>query len=163
MRGDAGHRKGRATRSESSEKTQSLSPLGRVGGCQQALEMSHIAPGSTCALLPTRRGPGAIPMGHYHQDLVSMIGCAPGHTTIVSAALTSCLPIGAETFARFCICGFWSGQRTRSSATYRRSLSQRLGTNSIAYSRIILANREKAIRETRRLSRLPIPRGRGVT
>ncbi len=32
MRGDAGHRKGRATRSESSEKTQVLSPLGRVGG-----------------------------------------------------------------------------------------------------------------------------------
>jgi hypothetical protein len=31
IRGDAGHRKGRATRSESSEKTQSLSPLGRVG------------------------------------------------------------------------------------------------------------------------------------
>jgi hypothetical protein len=70
MRGDAGHRKGRATRSESSEKTQSLSPLGRVGGRQQALEMTHIAPGSTCALLPTRRDPGAIPMGHYHQDLV---------------------------------------------------------------------------------------------
>ncbi len=66
MRGDAGHRKGRATRSESSEKTQALSPLGRVGGRQQALEMSHIA----CALLPTRRDPGAIPMGQYHQDLV---------------------------------------------------------------------------------------------
>jgi hypothetical protein len=66
MRGDVGHRKGRATRSESSEKTQALSPLGRVGGRQQALEMTHIA----CALLPTRRDPGAIPMGHYHQDLV---------------------------------------------------------------------------------------------
>ena len=39
---------------------------GRVGGRQQALEMPHIA----CGLLPTRRGPGAIPMGHYHQDLV---------------------------------------------------------------------------------------------
>ncbi len=49
MRGDAGHRKGRATRSESSEKTQALSPLGRVGGRQQALEMTHIAPGSTSA------------------------------------------------------------------------------------------------------------------
>ena len=72
MRGDAGHRKGRATRSESSEKTQVLSPLGRVGGRQQALEMSRIAPGSTCGLLPTRRGPGAIPMGQYHQDLVSV-------------------------------------------------------------------------------------------
>ncbi len=70
MRGDAGHRKGRATRSERSEKTQSLSPLGRVGGRQQALEMTHIAPGSTCGLLPTRRDPGTIPMGHYHQDLV---------------------------------------------------------------------------------------------
>ena len=46
MRGDAGHRKGRATRSESSEKTQALSPLGRVGGRQQALEMSRIAPAS---------------------------------------------------------------------------------------------------------------------
>ncbi len=66
MRGDAGHRKGRATRSESSEKTQVLSPLGRVGGRHQALEMTHIA----CALLPTRRDPGAIPLGHYHQDLV---------------------------------------------------------------------------------------------
>ncbi len=69
MRGDAGHRKGRATRSESSEKTQAPSPLGRVGGRQQALEMTHIAPGSTCALLPTRRDPGAIPLGHYHQAL----------------------------------------------------------------------------------------------
>ncbi len=69
MRGDAGHRKGRATRSESSEKTQFLSPLGRVGGRQQALEMTHIAG----ALLPTRRDPGAIPLGHYHQDLVSVI------------------------------------------------------------------------------------------
>ncbi len=66
MRSDAGHRKGRATRSEKSEKTQVLSPLGRVGGRQQALEMSRIA----CGLLPTRRGPGAIPMGQYHQDLV---------------------------------------------------------------------------------------------
>ncbi len=71
IRGDAGHRKGRATRSESSEKTQVLSPLGRVGGRQQALEMSRIAPASTCGLLPTRRDPGAIPMGQYHQDLVS--------------------------------------------------------------------------------------------
>ncbi len=70
MRGDAGHRKGRATRSESSEKTQALSPLGRVGRRQQALEMFRIAPGSTCGLLPTRRDPGAIPMGQYHQDLV---------------------------------------------------------------------------------------------
>jgi hypothetical protein len=71
IRGDAGHRKGRATRSERSEKTQVLSPLGRVGGRQQALEMSRIAPASTCGLLPTRRDPGAIPMGQYHQDLVS--------------------------------------------------------------------------------------------
>ncbi len=70
MRGDAGHRKGRATRSESSEKTQALSPLGRVGGRQQALEMTRIVPGSTCGSLPTRRDPGAIPMGQYHQDLV---------------------------------------------------------------------------------------------
>ncbi len=74
MRGDAGHRKGRATRSESSEKTQAPSPLGRVGGRQQALEMTHIAPGSTCALLPTRRDPGAIPRGQYHQDLVLASG-----------------------------------------------------------------------------------------
>ncbi len=66
IRSDAGHRKGRATRSERSEKTQALSTLGRVGGRQQALEMSRIA----CGLLPTRRGPGAIPMGQYHQDLV---------------------------------------------------------------------------------------------
>jgi hypothetical protein len=56
IRSDAGHRKGRPTRSESSEKTQSLSPLGRVGGRQQALEMSRIAPESTCRLAsyPTR-------------------------------------------------------------------------------------------------------------
>jgi hypothetical protein len=40
IRSDAGHRKGRATRSESSEKTQALEPLGRVGERQQALEMS---------------------------------------------------------------------------------------------------------------------------
>ncbi len=66
MRSDAGHRKGRATRSESSEKTRFLSPLGRVGGRQQALEMPRIAR----RLLPTRRGPGAIPRGQYHQDLV---------------------------------------------------------------------------------------------
>ena len=70
MRSDAGHRKGRATRSESSEKTRVLSPLGRVGGRQQALEMSRIAPGSTRGLLPARHGPGAIPIGQYHQDLV---------------------------------------------------------------------------------------------
>jgi hypothetical protein len=89
MRGDAGHRKGRATRSESSEKTQVLSPLGRVGGRQQALEMTHIAPGSTCALLPTRRDPGAIPMGHYHQDLVLCILAANGGAESQSCALTS--------------------------------------------------------------------------
>ncbi len=70
MRRDAGHRKGRATRSESSEMTQVLSPLGRVGGRQQALEISRIAPGSTCGLLPTRHDPGAIPRGQYQQDLV---------------------------------------------------------------------------------------------
>jgi len=70
MRGDAGHRKGRATRSERSEKTQVLSPLGRVGGRQQALEMTRIACGLLPTRLPTRRGPGAIPMGQYHQDLV---------------------------------------------------------------------------------------------
>ncbi len=63
MRGDAGHRKGRATRSESSEMTRGLSPLGRVGGRQKALEMSRIAPGSTRGLRPARHDPGAIPMG----------------------------------------------------------------------------------------------------
>ena len=70
MRRDAGPRKRRATRSESSEKTQALSRPGfvggRVGGRQQALEMPHIA----CGLLPTRRVRGAIPRSHYHQDLV---------------------------------------------------------------------------------------------
>ncbi len=50
IRGDAGHRKGRATRSESSEKTQFLSHLGRVGGRQQALEMSRIACAFLCGL-----------------------------------------------------------------------------------------------------------------
>jgi len=70
IRGDAGHRKGRATRSESSEKPPFRSPMGRVGGRHQALTMPRIAPGSTCGLLPTRRGPGAIPMGLYHRDLV---------------------------------------------------------------------------------------------
>ncbi len=36
------------------------------------------------------------------------------------------------------------------------SISVRLGTNSVAYTRIILADREKAIWETCRLSRLKI-------
>ncbi len=48
-RGDAGHRKAQATLSESSEKPPVRSSMGRVGGRQQALEMSRIAPGSTPA------------------------------------------------------------------------------------------------------------------
>jgi len=73
MRGDAGHRKGRATRSESSEKTQAPSPLGRVGGRQQALEMTRIAPGSTCRLAsyPTR------PRGDPYGSLSSRFGIIP--------------------------------------------------------------------------------------
>ncbi len=55
MRGDAGHREGRATRSESSEKTQALSPLGRVGGRQQALEMTHTSP-APCFLPDATQG-----------------------------------------------------------------------------------------------------------
>jgi hypothetical protein len=88
--------KGRATRSESSEKTQGLSPLGRVEGCQQALEMSRIAPGSTRGLLPTRCDPEAIPMGQYHQDLVlnrrineSSVVAGPGERSA-----HGCLPRG---------------------------------------------------------------------
>ena len=93
MRGDAGPLslamgKGRATRSESSEKTQSLSPLGRVGGRQQALEMSRIAPGSTGGLPPTRRVPGAIPMGHYHQDLV-LVPPSPFREPLAEPRVTS--------------------------------------------------------------------------
>jgi hypothetical protein len=73
IRSDAGHRKGRPTRSESSEKTQSLSPLGRVGGRQQALEMSRIAPESTCRLAsyPTR------PRGDPYGSVSSRFGIRP--------------------------------------------------------------------------------------
>ena len=75
MRRDAGPLslamgKARATSSESSESPPFRSLLERFGGRQQALPMPHIAPGSTCGLLPTRNEPKAIPMSHYHQDLV---------------------------------------------------------------------------------------------
>ncbi len=44
---------------------------GRYGTCPLNMHIGpRIAPGSTCGLLPTRRDPGAIPMGQYHQDLV---------------------------------------------------------------------------------------------
>ena len=65
-RSDVGHRKARATPSERSESPPLRSLLERFGGRQQALEMPHIAGG----LLPTRSEPKAIPMSHYHQDLV---------------------------------------------------------------------------------------------
>lgn len=66
--------------------------------------------------------------------------------------------------ARFCVCGFLV-QAKVSVVGYllAESISARLGTNLVVYTRIILADREKAIRDTCRLSRLPITQGRGVT
>ena len=50
-RGDAGHRKARATPSESLGKPPFRSPGRTAGGCRKALPMSHIARGFP----PTRR------------------------------------------------------------------------------------------------------------
>ena len=65
-RGDAAHRKARATPSESLGKPPNRSPLRPVGGRRKALPMRRIA----CGLPPTRQAVGAIPMCHYHHPLV---------------------------------------------------------------------------------------------
>ena len=70
-RSDAGHRKPRATPSESLGKPPFRSPPRPVGGRRKTLPMGpHRAGG----LPPTRRAAGAIPqiipVGHYHRSLV---------------------------------------------------------------------------------------------
>ena len=65
-RGDAAHRKPRATPSESLGKPPFRSPPRPVGGRRMTLPMRRIA----CGHPPTRRDAGAIPMGHYHRSLV---------------------------------------------------------------------------------------------
>ncbi len=65
-RGDAGHRKARATPSESLGKPPFRSPERTAGGRRKALPMSHIARG----FLPTRRIAHAISRGHYQCSLV---------------------------------------------------------------------------------------------
>jgi hypothetical protein len=65
-RGDAGHRKARATPSESLGKPPFRSPGRTAGGRRKALPMSHIARGFP----PTRRIAHAISMSHYRRSLV---------------------------------------------------------------------------------------------
>ena len=65
-RGDAGHRKARATPSESLGKPPFRSPGRTAGGRRKALPMSHIARGFP----PTRRIAHAISRGHYQCSLV---------------------------------------------------------------------------------------------
>jgi len=64
--GDVGHRKARATPSESLGKPPFRSPGRTAGGRLKALPMSHIARGFS----PTRRIARAISMGHYRRSLV---------------------------------------------------------------------------------------------
>ncbi len=64
--GDAGHRKVRATPSESLGKPPFRSRGRTAGGHRKALPMSHIARG----VPPTRRIAHAIFMGHYRRSLV---------------------------------------------------------------------------------------------
>ncbi len=65
-RGDAGHRKARATPSESLGKPPFRSRGRAAGGRRKALPMSHIARGFP----PTRRIAHAISKGHYRCSLV---------------------------------------------------------------------------------------------
>ncbi len=65
-RGDAGHRVGRATPSESLGKPPFRSPGRTAGGRRKTLPMSHIARGFP----PTRRIAHAISRGHYQRSLV---------------------------------------------------------------------------------------------
>jgi hypothetical protein len=65
-RGDGGHRKARATPSESLGKPPFRSRGRTAGGRRKALPMSHIARG----LPPTRRIAHAISMGRYRRSLV---------------------------------------------------------------------------------------------
>lgn len=61
LRGDAVHRKLRATRPESRGKPPTRLPLGSFEGRRKALPIRCIA----CDLSPTRRSLKAISMGHY--------------------------------------------------------------------------------------------------
>jgi hypothetical protein len=65
-RGDAPHRKYRATPSESLGKPPMRSSMRPVGGRRKALPMRRIA----CDFPPTRRAAWTIPKGHYHLSLV---------------------------------------------------------------------------------------------
>jgi hypothetical protein len=65
-RGDAGHRKARATPSESLGKPPFRSRGRTAGGRRKALPISHIARGFP----PTRRIAHAISRGHYQRSLV---------------------------------------------------------------------------------------------
>ena len=97
------------------------------------------------------------------RDRASMVGCAPGsrHNRI------GCLHIQPP-YRSGDVCPFlypWILVRAKDSVVGylpAESIVARVKTNSVAYTRIILADREKAIRETCRLSRLPITRGRSV-
>ncbi len=66
-RGDAAHRKPRATTSESLGKPPFRSRRRTAGGRRKALTMSRIARGFP----PTRRIACTITMGHYQRSLVS--------------------------------------------------------------------------------------------
>ncbi len=66
--GDAGHRKVRATPSESLGKAPFRSHARPVGGRRKVLTMGHIARNFP----PTRRTAHAISMGHYQRSLVSV-------------------------------------------------------------------------------------------
>ncbi len=65
-RGDAGHRKPRATPPESLGKPPFRSGRRTAGGRRKALTMSRIA----CGFPPIRRIACPISMGHYQRDLV---------------------------------------------------------------------------------------------
>ncbi len=65
-RGDAAHRKPRATPPENLGKPPFRSCGRTAGGRREALPMTHIV----CGFPPTRRIARAISMGHYQRDLV---------------------------------------------------------------------------------------------
>ena len=85
--GDAGHRKARATPSETLGKAPFRSHARPLGGRRQVLTMGHIARNFP----PTREAAHAISMGHYQRSLVLCRGIAPSlalrHCAHVNAAL----------------------------------------------------------------------------
>ena len=66
LRRDAGHRKLRATLSESLAKPPFRSPIWPFGERRQGLKLHRIA----CALPPARTAKWTISMGHYQRPLV---------------------------------------------------------------------------------------------